>query len=143
MDAVQEFQGLHADLTGKIIGLFYAVARDLGYGFLESVYRRSLLLALREAGFHAEEEVAINVVYRGQLVGKFYADIVVNGLIVLELKAADEITKLFEAQLLHYLRSSMMEVGLVLAFGNRPQFSRVQMTNNRKPNLQPRPQIQA
>ena len=135
MNPEQDFQGLHSDITREIIGLFYRVSNDLGFGFVESVYRRSLLIAIRSAGFQAEEEVPIPVFYKGQSVGIFYADIVVENLVVLELKAADLITKQFEAQLLHYLRSSKMEVGLVLAFGEKPHCRRVIMGNDRKPNL--------
>jgi GxxExxY protein len=135
----REFQGAHSELTERILGIFYKVANDLGYGFFESVYRRSLLIAFHDAGIAAEEEVQIPVTYRGRLVGNFYADIVVAGLVVLELKAADEITKLFEAQLVHYLRSSQMEAGIILAFGERAKFRRVYMSNDRKPNLKHSP----
>ncbi len=132
-------QGTHSELTERILGIFYKVANDLGYGFFESVYRRALLIAFQDAGILAEEEVQIPVTYRGRLVGNFYADIVVAGLVVLELKAADEITKLFEAQLIHYLRSSRMEVGIILAFGERAKFRRIYMSNERKPNLKHSP----
>jgi GxxExxY protein len=135
IESKDEFQGDHAEMTRRIIGVFYEVARDLGHGFLESVYRKSLLIALNAKGLKAEEEVGIEVRYREQIVGKFYADIVVEGLVILELKASDTITKLFEAQLLNYLRSSQMKIGFVLAFGARPQFSRVYMPNERKNNL--------
>jgi GxxExxY protein len=93
------------------------------------------LIALREAGLKADQEVQIKVFYHGQEGGTFYADIVVEGLIILELKAADAVTKLFEAQLLHYLRSCDIETGLVLAFGGQPKFSRVYLPNSRKANL--------
>jgi GxxExxY protein len=137
------FSGLHAELTSRIIRVFYAVANELGYGFVESVYRRSMLIALREAGLQVEEEVPIPVWLHGVPVGTFHADLVVNGLIVLELKTADEIIKAFEAQLLHYLRASDMEVGLVLAFGQRANFRRIFMTNDAKGarrNSRPSPQ---
>ncbi len=136
MDERQEFQGEHAELTARIIGIFYEVANELGHGFLESVYRRSMLIALRDAGLSAEEEVAIPVSFRGRPVGIFYADLVVNGLVILELKAAEEISRTFEAQLLHYLRSSRIEIGLVLAFGVKATFRRVYMRNERKPHPQ-------
>ncbi len=129
------FDGKHAELTEKIIGIFYKVANELGHGFFETVYRRSMLIALRQAGLQAEEEVLIPVNFRGHPVGNFYADIVVESLVVLELKAADEITKSFEAQLFHYLRSSEMEVGIILAFGERAKFRRLYMPNDRKQSL--------
>jgi GxxExxY protein len=106
MDEPSEFHGEHAELTQKVIGIFYKVSRDLGFGFLESVYKGAMMVALEEAGIRAASEVPIPVFYRGKQVGKFYADIVVEDLVIMELKAADEITRLFEAQLLHYLRST-------------------------------------
>jgi len=111
-----EFSGLHSEVTARIIGVFYAVANELGYGFVESVYRRSMLIALRQAGLHTEEEVPIPipVSFRGVPVGIFHADLVVNRIIVLELKTADEIIHAFEAQLLHYLRASEMRSALCL-----------------------------
>jgi len=127
---------LHAELTERIIRVFYKVANDLGFGFMESVYRRSMLIALQQAGLKVEEEKPIPVSYRGQCVGTFYADIVVESVVILELKASDQITRQFEAQLLHYLRSTHVEVGLILAFGERATFRRITFTNDRKPNLE-------
>jgi GxxExxY protein len=127
-----EFSGAHAELTSKILKVFYSVANELGFGFVESVYRRSMLVALREAGFHVEEEVPIPVRFHGVVVGTFHADLVVQGLVVLELKTAEFIVKAFEAQLLHYLRASDMEVGLVLSFGERANFTRLYMSNEAK-----------
>ncbi len=97
-----------------------------------------MAIALRQAGLKAQEEAPIRVLFRGQDVGTYYADIVVEDLVILELKSAEEITKSFEQQLLHYLRSSCMEIGFVLAFGQRAKFRRVIMTNDRKsPNRLP------
>ena len=129
------FEDLHAELTKQIIGVFFDVANELGSGFMEAVYRRSLLVALRQAGLKAEEEVAVPVSFRGHMVGLFYADIVVEGLIILELKAADEITRLHVAQVSHYLRSTRMEIGYVLLFAERAGFRRVIFTNDRKKHL--------
>jgi GxxExxY protein len=125
----------HGELSEKVIGIFYKVANELGFGFAEVIYRRAMLIALRESGFEAEEEVAIPVSYHGQWVGTFYADIVVAGVLILEIKIANEVSKQFEAQLYHYLRSTSMEVGLVMAFGERAKFRRLYLTNDRKPNL--------
>lgn len=127
-----EFDGVQAELTQRVIGVFYRVANELGYGFFESVYRRSMVIALREEGFRVAEEVSMPVAFHGQQVGVFFADLVVNDLLILELKAADEVTRAAETQLKHYLRSSMIEVGLVLAFGERAKFRRVVLTNERK-----------
>ncbi len=127
-----EFAGEHHELTRRVIGVFYDVANELGVGFLESVYRRAMAVALSQAGLQVQEELAIPVVFRGVLLGTYFADIVVAGVLVLELKVGDQITKAFEAQTLHYLRSSNMEVGLILVFGEKAKFKRVVMTNDRK-----------
>ena len=135
MEVRESFSGLHAELTQRILNVFYRVANELGYGFVEAIYRRSMLIALEEAGLQVREEVPIAVRFHGKPVGTFHADLVVNSLVVLELKVAEELSKAFESQLLHYLRSSRMEVGLVLTFGERVRFKRVVLTNDRKPDL--------
>ncbi len=129
------FQGQDAELTGQIIATFYQVANELGFGFLESVYRRSMLIALQQAGLQAEEEVALPVHFRGLLVGNFYADLVVEDRVILELKTAEVITKFHEAQLLHYLRCSTKEIGFILCFGPQARFKRIVMSNDRKQNM--------
>jgi len=127
-----KFDGPQGELTERVIGVFYAVANELGCGFFESVYRRSMAIALREAGLAVHEEVAMPVAFHGQPVGVFLADLVVNHSLILELKAAEEITQAAEMQLKHYLRSCSIEVGLVLAFGERAKFRRPVFTNDRK-----------
>jgi len=127
-----EFQGEQSELTEKVIGVFFQVANELGYGFFESVYRRAMVIALREAGLEVAEEVAIPVWFHGHEVGVFLADIIVNDALILELKAADDISNAAEMQLKHYLRSCSIEVGLVLAFGERAKFRRLIFTNERK-----------
>ena len=117
-----EFSGRNDPLTEKIIGVFYEVYNELGFGFLESVYREAMLIALREAGLKVEAEVPVPVSFRGALVGVFRADLVradlvVEGRVVVELKTAEVISKAHEAQVLHYLRASVMKVGLVMNFG--------------------------
>ena len=106
-----EFEGVEAELTQRVIGAFYRVANELGYGFFESVYRRAMVIALREEGLQVAEEVSMPVTFHGQQVGVFFADLVVNDSLILELKAADEVTRAAETQLKHYLRSSSIEVG--------------------------------
>ncbi len=128
------FEGQHSELTERIIATFYQVANELGFGFLVSVYRRSMLIALQQAGMKVEEEVATPVYFRGILVGTFYADLIVEDRVILELKTAEVITKFHEAQLLHYLRSSIKEVGFVLCFGPKATFKRIVISNDRKRN---------
>ncbi len=122
----------HGDLTDGIIRVFYGVYNELGYGFLESVYQSALVIALAEAGLNAQSQVPIPVWFRGRMVGEYRADLLVDNTILLELKAARALEKSHEAQLLHYLRATDIEVGLLLNFGMRPQFRRLLFDNNRK-----------
>lgn len=119
-------------MTEKIIGIFYDVYNELGYGFLESVYEESLVIALRDTGLSIERQVAIPVWFRGHEVGRFSGDILVEGTVLLELKSARVLETSNEAQLLHYLKSTAIEIGLLLNFGSRPQFRRLLFDNERK-----------
>jgi GxxExxY protein len=129
----------YSELTDMVIGVFYDVYNELGFGFLESVYRNALRLALLEKGLTIEEEVTVSVFFRGQNVGDFRADLVVRGVLLLELKTAERIVPAHEAQLLNYLRSISLELGLILNFGPRPQVRRLVLKNARK-HLQARAQ---
>ena len=122
----------HSDLTEKIIGIFYDVYNELGYGFLESTYSEALVVAFEEARLIAAREVPVPVWFRGKKVGQYYADMMIEGVVLLELKAARTIDSAHEAQLLHYLRATEVEVGLLLNFGLRPQFRRLLFDNDRK-----------
>ena len=122
----------HSDLTEKIIGIFYDVYNELGYGFLESTYAEALVIALEEARLSAAREVPVPAWFRGRKVGQYYADLIVEGAVLLELKAARTLDSAHEAQLLHYLRATEVEVGLLLNFGLRPQFRRLLFDNERK-----------
>ena len=122
----------HGELTEKIIGVFYDVYNELGYGFLESVYEESLVISLREADLRFERQLAIPVWFRGHQVGQFRGDILVEGKVLLELKSTRTLEAAHEAQLLHYLKSTEIEIGLLLNFGSRPQFRRLLFDNHRK-----------
>ena len=122
----------HSELTDRIIGVFYDVYNELGYGFLECVYEESLLIALRQDGLTADRQVPVPVWFRGNKVGEFRADLLVEKRVLLELKSARMLEKAHEAQLLHYLKSTEIEVGLLLNFGSRPQFRRLLFDNERK-----------
>ncbi len=122
----------HAELTEVIIGTFYEVYNELGNGFLESVYENSMAIALRLKGFETLQQIAIPVHFRGILVGDFNADMLVNRLVILELKAVRSIDPSHIAQLLNYLRATEIEVGLLLNFGPKPEFKRVVFGNDRK-----------
>jgi GxxExxY protein len=110
----------HAELTGKIIKVFYEVYNELGYGFLESVYENALVIALRASGLQAEPQKPIQVWFRGQPVGNFEADILVASLILLELKATRTLDSSHEAQLLNYLRAT--EIGWWVSIVANPDF---------------------
>jgi len=122
----------HEQLTEKIVGVFYDVYNELGYGFLESVYEESLVIALREAGLSVDRQVSVPVRFRLQKVGEFRADVVVEECVLAELKSTRVLEPAHEAQLLHYLKSTEIEIGLLLNFGIRPQFRRLIFDNERK-----------
>ena len=122
----------HSELTDKIIGVFYEVYNDLGFGFFESVYRNSFRLALIEKGLSVQEEVHTPVFFRGNNVGDFKADLIVNQIILVELKTAETLVRAHEAQVLNYLRATSLEIGLLFNFGPRPQIRRLVYDNERK-----------
>jgi GxxExxY protein len=122
----------HSELSEMIIGVFYDVYNELGYGFLESVYRNSLQLALLGKGLQIQIEVAVPVFFRAKNVGNFRADMVVNECVLLELKTAEAISVAHEAQLLNYLRATNLEVGLILNFGPKAHVRRLAYDNSRK-----------
>lgn len=123
---------LHNELTDVIIKTFYEVYNELGYGFLERVYLNSLYLELKSKGLNVEAQRKIEVYYKGTEVGDYYADLIVENLVILELKAADSISPAFENQILNYLRGTNCEVGLLLNFGKKPEFRRKVFENSRK-----------
>ena len=122
----------HAELTEKISGVFYDVYNELGHGFLESTYAEAMVVALEFCGLAVARELPVPVWFRGSKVGQYYADLVVGSTVLLELKAARSLDSAHEAQLLHYLRATEIEVGLLLNFGQRPQFRRLLFDNERK-----------
>jgi GxxExxY protein len=115
----------HGDLTGDILSAFYRVYGELGYGFLEQVYLRSLAIELGLRGIPVSREAPVNVFYRGVTVGSFRADLIVGHEVVVEVKAGEHMMDADRFQLLNYLRCSGKEVGLLLHFGPRATFKRV------------------
>jgi GxxExxY protein len=108
---------LHKDITGEIIGAAFEVYKELGYGFLESVYQKAMKVELELRGLKAELESQIRVFYKGVNVGYFEADIFVNDCVMVELKVAKEYQKADEAQLLNELKATGIKVGLLINFG--------------------------
>jgi GxxExxY protein len=123
---------LHKELTYKIIGVYYDVYNELGHGFLESVYQKSLGLALQAAGLDACWPIAIPVFFRGQQVEHFEGDMLVERSVLLELKAVRALDGSHQAQLINYLRATDIEVGLLLNFGVKPEVKRLLFDNSRK-----------
>lgn len=123
---------LHKDLTDVILKTFYEVYNELGYGFLEKVYQNSLLIELINKGLNVIPQKKIKVFYKGNEVGEYFADLIVEDKVVLELKAVEYIVEEFENQLLNYLKGTDCEVGLLLNFGKKPQFRRRIYENKRK-----------
>lgn len=126
---------LHEEITSEIIAAFYVVYNKLGYGFLEKVYENALIFELQKRGFAVKQQVPIQVYYEGQVVGEYFADLLVQDTVILELKVVDEIIDAHEAQLINYLKATKLEVGLVLSFGSKPEFKRKIFTNVRKASL--------
>jgi len=125
---------LHRDLTDVILKTFYEVYNELGYGFLERVYQNALYIELKNKGLEVVPQKKIKVYYRGNIVGDYYADLIVEDRIILELKAVEYIVEQFENQLLNYLKGTDCEVGLLLNFGKKPEFRRKIFENKRKTN---------
>ena len=122
----------HELLTEKIIGVFYEVYNELGHGFIESVYEKAFEFALASKGLDVTRQIEIPVWFRGQKVGDFDADMLVEKCVLLELKACRGLDTAHEAQLLNYLRATEIEVGLLFNFGLKPQFKRLAFDNRRK-----------
>ena len=126
---------LHEDKTEKIIQAFYKVYNELGYGFRENVYGNALAIELQELGFQVSQQHEIRVYYHGREIGEYYADLVVDNLIILEIKAARNLVEDHEAQSLNYLKATVFEVGLLLNFGVKPEFKRKAYLNTGKGHL--------
>ena len=122
----------HTDLTEKIISAFYKVYNTLGFGFLEKVYANALMHQLVMDGLRVEKEKQIKVYYEEKMVGEYYADIMVEGKVIIEIKAAEALIEEHELQLINYLRATDMEVGLLLNFGKKPEIRRKVFSNGNK-----------
>jgi GxxExxY protein len=115
---------LHRKLTGRIIKAFYEVYNELGTGFLESVYENAFYLVLGENGMTVEKQMPITVYFRGKIVGNYKADLVVEDKVLIELKAIRTILPEHEAQIINYLKATKLDIGLLMNFGNKPEFKR-------------------
>ena len=125
----------HTDTTELIIKAFYKVYNTLGYGFLEKVYGNALAIELSKLGLDVIQEVRIAVYYGGEVVGEYFADLLVAGVVIVELKAVKRLLEEHEAQLLNYLKATSYEVGLLLNFGPKPEVKRKAFDNSRKGSM--------
>jgi GxxExxY protein len=122
----------HQELTKSIIGIYYNVYNELGYGFLEKVYHRAMIIELNKNGYEVEHEKKIDVFYKNEVVGTYIPDLIINKSVILELKCVEYLIEAHENQLINYLKATECEVGLVLNFGKDPQFKRKIFTNDLK-----------
>ncbi len=122
----------HQELTKSIIGIYYNVYNELGFGFLEKVYHKALLIELKNNGYKIDSEKKVNVYYKNEIVGEYIPDIIINDSVIVELKCVEYLTDIHENQLLNYLKATDCEVGLILNFGKDPQFIRKIFTKNKK-----------
>ena len=126
----QDFK--YKELTEKIIEIFYRVYNKLGYGFLEKVYENAMMIEFKKENISAVSQSAIKVLYEGEIVGQYFADVLILGKIIEEIKAVKNIAEEHEAQLLNYLKATDIEVGLLLNYGPKPNFKRKAFDNLRK-----------
>jgi GxxExxY protein len=125
----------HKATTGLIIRAFYTVYNTLGYGFLERVYESALAIELRKLGLHVQTQAPIEVYYDDQVVGEYFADLLVGEKVIVEIKAVRKLAEAHEAQLLNYLKATPYEVGLLLNFGPKAELKRKVYDNERKGSL--------
>jgi GxxExxY protein len=123
---------IHGDISDKVLRAFYTVYNTLGYGFLEKVYEKAMLIELTGMSLYCERQKPVKVYYGDHQVGEYYADIVVEGKVIIELKAAEALVEANERQLLNYLKATDIELGLLLNFGKEPVFIRKVFTNSIK-----------
>jgi len=126
---------LYGEITERILRSFYRVYNRLGYGFLERVYENALSIACRDERLDVKRQVKIDVFFEGSRVGTYQADLIINDVVIVEIKAAESLRPEHEAQLTNYLRATSCEVGLLLNFGKSPETRRKLFTNDRKIRL--------
>ena len=122
---------IYSEITDKIIKAYYQVYNILGYGFLEQVYEKAMFIELRKMGFFVERQKQIKVYYEEEQVGYYFADLIVNSCVILEIKAAEALHQQHEYQLINYLKATEIEVGLLLNFGKTPEFRRKIFSNKK------------
>jgi GxxExxY protein len=122
----------YTELTEKIIHTFYRVYNKLGYGFLEKVYEKAMMIEFNKKGIRAVSQHPINVFYENEIIGEYYADLLIDNKVIVEIKATKTLAEEHEAQLLNYLKATDIEVGLLLNFGPKPEMRRKAFDNTNK-----------
>lgn len=123
---------LHKEITEKIIKAYYKVYNTLGYGFLEKVYENAMAIELRKMGLEVKCQYPITVYYESEIVGEYFADLIVNDIVVIVLKASKSLLEEHECQLINYLKATKIELGLVLNFGKEAEYKRKVFMNKFK-----------
>lgn len=126
---------IHKSITDAILKAYYNVYNELGSGFLEKVYQNSMYFELKSFGLKVEAQKQIKVYFKNQLVGDFYSDLLIEDKVIVELKATEFLMDIHTAQIMNYLKATPIEVGMLLNFGDEPEFKRVIYTNNRKTSI--------
>lgn len=126
---------LHKSITDIILKVYYEVYNELGYRFLEKVYQNAMYFELQSLGYKVEAQKQIKVYFKKQLVGEYYSDLLVEDKVIVELKATELLMNVHIAQIMNYLKGTPIEVGLLLNFGEKPEFKRFIYTNDRKSNI--------
>ena len=121
----------HAGITKEIIGAYYNVYKSLGYGFLEKVYENAMFIELKSLGLSVKKQERLKVYYENEEVGEYFADMLVEECVIVELKATEALCKQHETQLINYLKATGIEAGLLLNFGKSPEFKRKVFTQQR------------
>jgi GxxExxY protein len=119
MDSDRNIEIIEKELSYKIVGIAYKVRDELGYGFLEKVYENALAISLQENGVKAVQQMSLNVMFHGRIAGIFYADILVEDRIILEVKSCERILREHKAQILNYLKVTGLKLGIILNFGKQ------------------------
>jgi len=120
----------YEDITETIIGCAFAIHNELGFGFLEKVYKNALIIELNNSGLKTESEFSIKVKYKNNIVGDYIADIIVNNCVIIEVKAIKELAQIHEVQLVNYLKATGIEIGLLINFGKSVDIKRKMMNTD-------------
>jgi GxxExxY protein len=131
----KKFEGKHSELTGKILGAFFQLHKEMGFGYSEKVYQGALAVLLEELNLTVEEQRPIHVHYHGKVVADYFAEMIIDSVVLLELKSVEKLIAAYEARMLNYLKSTEIEVGLLLNFGPQAEFRRKIYDNSRKGSL--------